>query len=245
MSRFTLSALFFVLLAATQAQAQQSKYRFGMHFTPNYTWVAPETRLLNKAGGALGFGYGLMVERAIGNSNYYFSTGLSVNQLQYRSSIDQAFYKLPNTTNADVVATDALYQYRVQYFDIPLTMKMRTNQMGAIRIFGQFGLNAGIMFQAKARVENVPAVFEKEEFFFVNRVTDYHPIGLNQDNFVDDRVNIFRAGILLGAGIEYLLSGDTHMVVGLRLDNPFTDAYRGDKLDGRTPSLGLQLGIIF
>jgi hypothetical protein len=243
MSRFTLSALFFVLLAATQAQAQQSKYRFGMHFTPNYTWVAPETRLLNNAGGALGFGYGLMIERAIGNSNYYFSTGLSVNQLQYRSSIDQAFYKSRQQPSIDFPKENPLYQYRVQYFDVPLSMKMRTNQIGAIRIYGQFGLNSSFVIQAKARVENFPEVFDPKELFFINKVEDYHPN--DQSNFVDDRVNIFRGGILLGAGIEYLLSGDTHMVVGLRLDNPFTDAYRGDKLDGRTPSLGLQLGIIF
>ncbi|MBA4304470.1 MAG: hypothetical protein C0424_09630 [Sphingobacteriaceae bacterium] len=243
MSRFRFHLLFALLLCTGTALAQQSPYRFGLHFTPNYNWVSAETRLLNPEGGAFGFGYGLLIERAIGSTNYFFSTGLSVNQLQYKSSIDQAYYKLPNTTNTDVVATNALYQYRVQYFDLPLTMKMRTNQMGAVRIYGQFGLNTGIMFQAKARVENVPAVFDKEEFFFVNRVEDYHPNTMS--NFVDDRVNIFRASILIGAGVEYLLSGDTHMIIGLRLDNPFTDAYRGEKLNGRTNSAGLQLGIIF
>jgi hypothetical protein len=240
MSRFTLSALFFVLLAATQAQAQQSKYRFGMHFTPNYTWVAPETRLLNSEGGAIGFGYGLIVERAIGSTNYFFSTGLSVNRLQYGSSIDSAMFKRANGTTDYFF--NPIYNYRVQYFDVPLSIKMRTNQMGALRIFGQFGINTGIMFQAKARVEGHPDVFDATEYFFINKVEDYRPVQSLETN---DRVSSFRASVLICAGIEYLLSGDTHMVVGLRLDNPFTDAYRGDKLDGRTPSLGLQLGIIF
>lgn len=229
-----------LLFGAFRVSAQQSPYRFGLHLTPNFSWVSPETRLLNRGPGGVGFGYGLLVERSIGNGNYFFSTGLSVNQLQYSSSIDSAMYKLPNgTTN---FFANPNYEYRVQYFELPLTMKMRTNQMGSVRIYGQFGLATGLAFQAKARVNNTPAVFDAEEFFFVNQVEDYKP---TESLRTDDRVNAFRGSILIGAGIEYLLSGDTHLVFGLRLDNPFTDAYRGDKLNGRTSMAGLQVGIIF
>lgn len=240
MSRYKSIFLFFIFLWSANATAQQNPYRFGLHFTPNYSWVSPETRLLNSEGGALGFGYGLLVERAIGNSNYFFSTGLSVNQLQYRSTIDSAIFKRANGTTD--YFKNPLYNYRVQYFELPLTMKMRTNQMGAIRIYGQFGLNTGVMFQAKARVEGHPDVFDATEYFFINKVDDYRPV---QSLETDDRVTSFRASVLIGAGMEYLLSGDTHLIVGLRLDNPFTDAYRGEDLNGRTTSAGLQIGIIF
>lgn len=240
MSQFKFLAPILLLFLTVQAHAQQSPYRFGLHITPNYSWVSPETRLLNSEGGALGFSYGLLVERAIGNSNYFFSTGLSVNQLQYRSSIDSAIFKRANGTTD--FFKNPLYNYRVQYFELPLSMKMRTNQMGAIRIYGQFGLNTGVMFQAKARVEGHPEVFDATEYFFINKVDDYRPVGSLE---TDDRVTSFRASILIGAGMEYLLSGDTHLIVGLRLDNPFTDAYRGDDLNGRTGSAGLQVGIIF
>lgn len=240
MSRFRFHILFAMLLFTGSALAQQAPFRFGLHFTPNYTWVSPETRLLNRESGALGFGYGLLVEHAIGNSNYYFSTGLSVNQLQYRSSIDSAIFKRSDGTTD--FFRNPLYNYRVQYFELPLSMKMRTNQMGAIRIYGQFGLNAGVMFKSKARVEGHPDVFDATEYFFINKVDDYRPVG---SLATDDRVTAFRASVIIGAGMEYLLSGDTHLVLGLRLDNPFTDSYRGDKLSGRTPSAGLQVGIIF
>lgn len=240
MSRSLSLLLFMILMWSQSASAQQSPYRFGLHFTPNYSWVSPETRLLNSEGGALGFGYGLLVERAIGTSNYFFSTGLSVNQLQYKSSIDSAIFKRSNGTTD--YFKNPLYNYRVQYFELPLSMKMRTNQMGAVRIYGQFGLNTGVMFQAKARVEGLPEVFDATEYFFINKVDDYRPVGSLE---TDDRVTSFRASVLIGAGVEYLLSGDTHLIVGLRLDNPFTDSYRGDDLNGRTTSAGLQIGIIF
>lgn len=241
MSPFRLFLLGFLLtMVTTIGYAQQAPYRFGLQITPNYSWVSPETRLLNREAGGVGFGYGLMVERAIGNGNYFFSTGLSVNQLQYSSSIDSAVYKLPNGTSS--YFSNPIYEYRVQYFELPLTMKMRTNQMGAVRIYGQFGLATGVAFQAKARVNNTPQIFDPEEFFFINQVEDYKP---TESLRTDDRVNAFRASILIGAGVEYLLSGDTHLVLGLRLDNPFTDAYRGDKLNGRTSMAGVQVGIIF
>ncbi|MFN3529671.1 MAG: porin family protein [Bacteroidia bacterium] len=225
--------------SALLAQFGDSKYRFGLHFSPNYTLVTPETRLLNREAPKLGFGYGLIMERRIGE-NYFFSSGLSIQQLAYSNSIDSSVFRLPS--GASFKAFNPIYEYRVQYIEVPLSMKMRTNQMGAIRIFGQFGMNLGVLARAQARVINTPDVFEPEEYFFINKVEDYR---INEELTVDDRVSLFRASVLIAGGIEYLLSGDTQMLIGLRLDNPFTDAYRGDKLSGRTPSVGLQLGILF
>ncbi len=237
MYKYLLFFLFFLGLNQSQAQSTDSKYRFGLQFTPNRAWVMPETRLLNQERAGYGYGYGLMIERKIG-SNYFFSTGLSINQLQYGSSLDTNVFVQKNTLPAGF--SNIQYQYRAQYFELPLSMKMRTNQMGAIRIYGQFGINTGILFQARAKITSIPAEFDPEEYFFINRVEDY-----KNDLTTDDRVNVFRAGILIGAGIEYLLSGETHAVLGIRLDNPFTDNFRGDAVNGRVPSLGLQLGIFF
>jgi hypothetical protein len=237
MYKYLFLFLFLVSYNQSQAQLSDSKYRFGLHFTPNRSWVMPETRLLNQERAGFGFGYGLMIERKIGD-NYFFSTGLSVNQLQFGSSLDTNIYVQKNTLPAGF--SNIQYEYRAQYFELPLSMKMRTNQMGAIRIYGQFGINTGVLFQARARITNIPGEFDPEEYFFINKVEDY-----KNDLTTDDRVSVLRAGILIGAGIEYLLSGETHAVLGIRLDNPFTDNFRGDAVSGRVPSIGLQLGIFF
>lgn len=237
MYKYLFLFLFLVSYNQSQAQLGDSKYRFGLHFTPNRSWVMPETRLLNQERAGFGFGYGLMIERKIGD-NYFFSTGLSVNQLQFGSSLDTNYYTLKS--KAESGFSNIQYEYRAQYFELPLSMKMRTNQMGAIRIYGQFGINTGVLFQARARITNIPGEFDPEEYFFINKVEDY-----KNDLTTDDRVSVLRAGILIAAGIEYLLSGETHAVLGIRLDNPFTDNFRGDAVSGRVPSIGLQLGIFF
>lgn len=231
------AVVFFLLINFASAQLDDSKFRFGLHFSPNMTWVRPETRLLNTEAAGYGYGYGLMIERKIG-SNYFFSTGFGVSQLRYSSSIDSTVFKLPNGTSN--LFYNPIYEYKVQYFDVPLTVKMRTNQIGALRIFGQFGLSSGFLFQSQARVNNLPLVFDPEEYFFVNRIEDYKTTVTK-----DDRVAFFRTGILFGAGIEYLLSGETHVIVGFQLINPLIDGYRGDDLIGKTPSIALNFGIFF
>ena len=238
MTKFiSLVAVTMLLANIATAQFEESNFRFGLHFSPNMTWVRPETRLLNAEAAGYGFGYGLMIERKIG-TNYFFSTGFGVSQLRYSSSIDRTEYQLLNGSSG--FFNNPVYEYKVQYFDVPMTVKMRTNQMGAVRIYGQFGLSAGFLFQSQARVNNLPSVFDQEEYFFINRIEDYRA-----DNTVNDRVTLLRTGILFGAGIEYLLSGETHLTVGFQLNNPLTDAYRGDELIGKTPSMALNLGIFF
>lgn len=242
MTKFiSLVAITMLLANIATAQLEKSNFRFGLHFSPNMTWVRPETRLLNAEAAGYGFGYGLMIERKIG-TNYFLSTGFGVSQLRYSSSVDSTVYKLPNG-NSDIFYNPT-YEYKVQYFDVPLTVKMRTNQIGALRIYGQFGLSAGFLFQSQARVNNLPLVFDPEEYFFVNRIEDYRTTFAGLET-VNDRVTFFRTGILFGAGIEYLLSGETHLIVGFQLNNPLTDAYRGDALIGKTPSMALNLGIFF
>lgn len=237
MYKYLFAFLFLGFFSSSQAQLSNTDYRFGLHFTPNISWVMPETRLLNQEGAGYGYGYGLLVERRIGD-NYFFSTGLSVTQLQFGSSLDTNIFTQKNTLAAGF--SDIQYDYRAQYFELPLSMKMRTNQIGAIRIYGQFGISTGVLFQARARITNIPSEFDPEEYFFINKVEDY-----KNNLTTDDRVSALRAGILIGAGIEYLLSGETHAVLGIRLDSPFTDNFRGDEVKGRVPSLGLQLGVFF
>jgi hypothetical protein len=238
MYKYLLVFLFLGFFGSSQAQMSDSTYRVGLHFTPSIAWVMPETRLLNQERAGFGYGYGLLMERKIGN-NYFLATGLSVNQLQYGSSLDTNNILQKNGFLAGV--NNMQYEYRAQYFELPLSIKMRTNQRGAIRIYGQFGISTGVLFQARARITNNPSEFDPEEYFAVNKVVDYKDELLT----TDDRVTALRAGILIGAGIEYLLSGETHAVLGVRLDSPFTDNFRGNELKGRVPSLGLQLGIFF
>jgi hypothetical protein len=51
--------------------------------------------------------------------------------------------------------------------------------------------------------------------------------------------------LILGAGVEYPLSGNLNLVGGLRFDNGFTDFLQDDKYKGRLNFLSLQVGLMF
>src|SRR5580765_1493502 len=95
---------------------------------------------IKKNGSYIGFCYGLLMDVKI-PKNYAFSTGLIISydggKLNYLDSVK--FNTLPNTTYPP--GTDV--EYRLQYVEIPVSIKLMTNQIGYITYFGQFGLNAG------------------------------------------------------------------------------------------------------
>lgn len=224
-----------------QSHAQLSNYerlRFGLHFSPNFSWVSPQSRFVNAEAAGFGMGYGLMAEFKF-TENYFFSTGLSINQLTHFLSIDSNTYR---TGNGQPIEFDFVnYQYNLQYLDVPLAIKMRTNLMGAIRFYGVFGLEMGVTLQRRAKIKNGQPIFDPDESFFVNSSEDEI---INGVTFSDD-VRPFRMGILMGAGIEYLVSGNTHIVSGIRFNNPFTEQFSGPQMTARVPHFALQLGVFF
>ena len=48
------------------------------------------------------------------------------------------------------------------------------------------------------------------------------------DEDIKDDIQMFRVGLLIGAGIEYSLSGNTAIVAGVTYNNGFTNTLRGD-----------------
>ncbi len=238
---FALLLLFIPAISGVQAQSEYERLRFGLQFSPNFSWVSPQSRFVNAESAGFGFSYGLMAEYKL-TDNYMFHTGLGINQLSHFVSLDSNTYRNTGAPGNMQKIFDVNYRYRAQYLEIPLAIKMRTNQMGGgIRVYGIFGVEMGILLQAKAMVKNGAPLFDPDEYFFVNRSEDeVIPTVTFSDN-----VNVFRMGILMGAGVEYLVSGNTHIVAGVRFNNPFTDHFNGPQMTARAPFMGLHLGLFF
>jgi hypothetical protein len=77
----------------------------------------------------------------------------------------------------------------------------------------------------------------------------YIPNASDNDNidFVNyqDNINALRASMILGAGIEYRLSGNTSFYTGLRFNNGFTDILNDKKNKAINNVLGLEIGFFF
>lgn len=237
---FALLALSMFSLQVVNAQTQYERLRFGLQFTPNFSWASPQNRLVNAESAGFGFSYGLMAEYKL-TENYMFHSGLSITQLSHFVSMDSNTYRNTGTPSGQQKIYDVNYSYRAQYLEIPLAIKMRTNQMGAVRFYGIFGLETGILLQAKAKIKNGSPLFDADEFFFVNRSEDeVIPTVTSNDDLA-----ALRMGILMGVGVEYLVSGNTHVVAGLRFNNPFSEHFGGPEMSARAPYMGLQLGLFF
>ena len=196
--------------------------RFGLTASPQISWMSAGDNKLDGNGAYVGYAYGLMLDALI-PSNYAFATGIIISaeggKLIYNDSTKFNYYGdslLRPATEVD---------YRTQYVQIPLTMKLRTNQVGYMTYFGQFGLQAGVKIRSRAD--------------FVG--------GESKIDFSDD-VTLPDLGLLLGAGIEYQIVGNTAIHVSLQYYNGFidvTDNPEGYKTKSAQNHLRLQLGVYF
>jgi len=237
---FALLGLSLFTLQGVNAQTQYERLRFGLQFSPNFSWVSPQNRFVNAESAGFGFSYGLMAEYKL-TENYMFHSGLSITQLSHFASLDSNTYRNTGAPGNQQKIYDVNYSYRAQYLEIPLAIKMRTNQMGAVRFYGIFGLEVGFLLQAKAKIKNGSPLFDPEEYFFVNRSEDE----VIPTVTANDDLSAIRMGILMGAGVEYLVSGNTHVVAGLRFNNPFSEHFSGPEMTARAPYMGLHLGLFF
>ncbi len=201
----------------------QTKFRFGLSFSPQLCWTKPHDNSTSKGKMGAGFNYGLLLDLNTGN-NFTIGTGLQISQGKYAYSYN---------TTATFQTNDSLVPYyfnpgtavslHIQYIDLPITLKLKTNALAGDKLilFGHFGGNVGVKISSKADISGVktswaitglpkPVNFSKEKF-----TTELFPINL---------------GLLVGAGAEYKLTESTSAIVGLYFNNGFTDLTNDKKV---------------
>jgi hypothetical protein len=141
----------FLLLLTGQLFAQDAGspyygFRLGLTAHPTLGWVRPEVG--KSEGIALGFAYGLMADFNFAE-NYSFATGLTITTINGKST---ELGPMSMVANAQPVAYDM--RYRLQYIEVPLTLKLKTNKIGDLRWYGQFGLSNDFNIGAKRNMEH-------------------------------------------------------------------------------------------
>ena len=200
------------------SQEDQKKFHFGLGVTPSLAWLHPGSDDFSGDGSKIGFNYGLITEFGF-TDNYAFATGITV---------DHKGGKLRSKTPiVDTLGNDlSLHSnYTIRYIEIPATLKMKTNPIGYIRYFGQFGVAPGFLIGAKGTV------------------TVGDSIALNDED-AKDYINNFNISLVIGLGIEYNLSGNTNLLLGVLYKNGFSDVVNKEgKANANT--IGLNVGILF
>lgn len=224
----TLFTLLF-LFGITQIHAQDATvgnygFKLGLTASPNFGFGKIDGGKNN--GLALGFSYGLLGDFNFAE-NYSFATGLTITSINTKvtslMTVPSASSSTPSTTP---VEWD--YKYKIQYIEIPLTVKLKTTPTNGVRWYGQFGLSTGISISSKIDLE----------------VKGNTAMNVNNENW-SDHTNIFRAGIIIGGGGEFNLSGKTNLLLGLTLNNGFTNVSSIDDEKIKNHYVGINFGVFF
>lgn len=211
-----LALLAIALFTAPVAHAQDDQsVRFGIKLAPNLSWVRPDTRGLESDGNKFGYSFGLLAEFPVGTAgNYRFASGLFLNTVGGGYTHEYTFVEeLDGPEQTKALETDL----NLRYVELPLTIKMMTNEIGYMRYFGQLGVSACFNIRAKADVET--PILDESGFYtrgFVIR---------DAEDF-QDHTNLFRAALVIGGGVEYNISGNTNLLFGVTYNNGFTNINR-------------------
>ncbi|MBL4658148.1 MAG: PorT family protein [Flavobacteriales bacterium] len=214
-----------VFIAPTEVFAQDKKVGFGLQATPALTWMKPDnTKVLDRDGTKVGFGYGLMFDFRFGD-NYSLATGLNIvsskSPIKYVDTLDVSY---THGGVKDTLATPFSVTYNLNYIEIPVHLLLKTNEIGYMTYFGQFGLATQIKTKAKGKATGVTEWVDLED--------------------VSDEVKAINMGLSIGAGFEYSLGGNTKLIVALIYNNGFSDVLKSDELV-TAKSFGMKLGIMF
>lgn len=219
----------FTLAVSTLAMGNSNNdfgFRFGLMASPNLSWFRAETRGYSNSGTNLGFAYGLIADYTFAQ-NYAVSSGLQ-------------FLHTGGTLKYDYLhqgqLTEKRRDHRFRYVLVPAALKLRTSEMGYITYFGKFGLGLGFNIHASAD----------------ERITLSDQSSLRTTNVdISDETRFLRAGLIIGAGLEYNLGGMTSLMGGITFHNGFSNVI--DKENPAVPNrpsahnnyFELTLGVMF
>lgn len=230
---FLILATVFAFTSA-HAQDDEIRTRFGIKVAPNLSWIRSDTKGLEGDGNRFGYSIGLMAEIPMGpTGNYRFATGLFLTTIGGKTAA--------LATDIDTLGTSLLHNrtMNLRFVEVPLTIKLMTNEIGYMRYFGTIGLMGGVNVRARA---------DDELIYTTNGVTR-----TDSENNIDiqDNIRAIRASLVIGAGMEYNFSGQTAALIGITYNNSIINVLEKDAIPGfESPKLfaeylELTLGVFF
>lgn len=191
-------------------------FRFGLKAAALFCWMKPEitnddnkTYTVDGGGGRFGGAWGPIAEFQL-NETFLISTGVDVNYTSFK--LKGVFN---STGSSGLVEWNRKYKARM--FEIPVMLKFRTKEIGYMRYFGLFGLGLGGLYKSSAESSS----------------SSSSVVAL--DNKYGKYIKEFRGSVLVGAGVEYSLSGNTALVGSLVFNNGLFDVLN-DQIDITKPN---------
>jgi len=223
---------FFLFTITLNLFAEDSKLHFGLKAAPSLAWLRTDTKDLESDGSIFGFSYGFITEFRF-SDKYAFATGIDITYRGGKLKFIDTQTPGVNTT----ITTTTSTKFSLQYVELPLTLKLKTNEIGYLTYFLQAGIAPGMNIRARADVDS------SIQTTISGSTTTNNPKSVEGID-VKDGINSVNLSMIIGGGLEYTLSGSTTLLVGLQFNNGFLDVFDGDE-KVNSNYLALTIGILF
>ena len=237
------SLLFVGLLMAMSltVSAQNNGFAFGFKLGPDFDWTGSTTGAATNQGMKTGFGVGVVAEYYFAD-NYAIVTGVNVN-------MNRGHYSFLNgrmtTDSVPVLETYSVdRKYKATVYEIPLMLKMMTNELGNLPLRAYAQVGAGIGYAQRVKVQD-------------DQATDWVATNKEYSNL--------RASLKIGAGAQYALDESTRLFAGVYFSHDFINNINsiapnhykfyfenGEKIGERETKLnvlqnriGIEVGVLF
>ncbi len=255
---FIIAAL--MLFVSLTASAQYKPFNFGLKFGPNMQWAGSSTKTVKNDKVKAGFNLGFVAEFYF-VENYAIETGINLDFLRNRYIYEEARMVPDRITglNIDSITGEVNRTMRGTYVEIPVMLKMRTNEFGDWRFFGEIGASIGVRCKVSAKDIFTYDILDDEytypkdekEAEFINVREQYNPVTVKY---------------IIAGGAEYAINGDTRAFARLIFNgnilnamslkykrNSFGDEpnnykyerLENDRLDVHAYGIGIEFGIMF
>jgi hypothetical protein len=244
MQKFFFTPIVILILSYNilQAQVSISRVKFGIQASPTFSWISTSDNTIKGNGLNTGLRLGVTADYYF-LENYAISTGLgfAFNQGGKLIHDEGGNFLSKSTTLSDTrlksLSSGVTIRYHAQYLEVPIGLKLRTQQFGYLRAFAEAPVfTVGIKTQARGDIED-----------------PIHKTFLKEDIKAD--VNSIAMSWGFGGGVQYDLSPSTAIIAGLYFQKGFTDVTRdGDakKTSGKEENskgtignITLRIGIVF
>jgi len=228
MKKALLTFLLIVFLGGSISYSQQKPFVFGFKAGPTLGWLKPDAKDYESTGTKVGLTWGFIADFFL-MENYSIRTGFDVVSLN-------GGLKMPASTEGNIGTLDR--ECRLKYIQIPISLVMRTKELGKFRIYGQIGLGTSFLIRAKAN----------DEF-----TSDNEGEAVKDDDVdIYNDITFMKMSLILGAGVEFNLGGSTNLMAGISFNNGFMNMLDGQNTadpsvnnKARANYLALEVGIVF
>ncbi|MBR3490798.1 MAG: PorT family protein [Bacteroidales bacterium] len=233
--------------------AQNEGFAFGFKFGPNFGWTGSTTATADNLGSKTGFDVGVVSEYYFAD-NYAFVTGVNVSFLGGHYMFDNA-HLVTDSLNPDgfleKFGVDRTYKSTI--YEIPLMLKMVTNELGNVplRIYAEVGGGIGLAAK-KVRVKDA--------------IPSQNVTAPDKWSTTNKEYSNLRASLKIGAGAQYTVDESTRLFAGVYFSHDFINMINyirpdycgnffdaeGNKIGERDPKLnvlqnriGIEVGVLF